>query len=698
MDRSNDIARRINELVDELNEHSYRYHVLDAPIIGDSAYDALFRELSQLEQEHPYLLRRDSPTQRVGEAISGNFPAITHRSPMLSLANARNDGELLSWRARNLRMLGLNDVESMAAEEAISGGMSYVTEPKIDGLAMSLTYENGKFVRAVTRGDGVQGEDVTHNVRTIRSVPMSLRGFDVGHEVIPDLVEVRGEVYLSRSGFERLNEQRVAEGLAVFMNPRNAAAGTIRQHDPALAANRPLGFYAYSLAQGSEYTDLSSHSQTLLWLQQRGFQTSPDHRIHHGIEEVGARCHEWERVRTQIDYDIDGVVIKVDEISIQQELGVVGRDPRWAIAWKFPPTTATTKLVAIHVAVGRTGSITPYAEMEPVEVGGVIVRQANLHNAYDIRRKDIRVGDTVVIQRAGDVIPQVVGPVVDSRDGSEQEFVVPTICPSCDTPVQYESDEAILRCPNSRCPERNLRLIEHFVSRSAMDIDGLGEKAVRKFSAEGLLATIPDVYRLKFEDIAKLEGYGRASADKLIHAIEGSRSRTLDKLLFGLGIRHVGEQTALDLARRFRSLNALMSATVDELEAVPGLGDVVAESVFSWSRDSVNQRVVSELGELGVRTSLEPDELPVSISEGVLSGMSVVVTGTLSTMSRSEATALIVQHGGRVTNAVSKATDYVVAGAKAGSKLAKAEQLGTPILTESQLQDLVGDSKNSSSG
>jgi DNA ligase (NAD+) len=690
MPKATDVRSRIDELVEELNEHSYRYHVLDAPIIDDAAYDRLFRELEQLEREHPEHLREDSPTQRVGEKIGGDFPSVAHRAPMLSLANARDADELAAWQLRNLRLLGLGTPDGDHDAEAAQAGVRYVTEPKIDGLAMSLTYEDGRFVRAVTRGDGVTGEDVTHNVRTIRSVPMRLRAPD-GDGAIPALVEVRGEVYLSRSGFDRLNEQRLADGLPVFMNPRNAAAGTIRQQDPALAAQRPLGFFAYSLAGGGADAELGSHSAAMGWLGEVGFRTSPEHQVHDTIAQVHERCLDWERRRAELDYDIDGVVVKVDDVDVQDELGIVGRDPRWAIAYKFAPTTATTRLVAIRIAVGRTGSITPYAEMEPVEVGGVVVRQANLHNAYDIERKDIRAGDVVIVQRAGDVIPQVVGPVVDARDGSEVAYEVPTACPSCDTPVQYEADEAILRCPNARCPERNLRLMEHFAGRTAMDIDGLGEKAVRKFAAEGLIARIPDIYRLEWEQIAELDRYAETSARNLVAAIDASRSQTLDKLLFGLGIRHVGEQVAVDLARRFRSLDALLEATVEEIEAVPGLGRVIAESVHAWAQDPVNRELVAQLQELGVRTELADDELAGPATEGPLVGMSVVVTGTLGTLSRTEAGALVERHGGRIVGSVSGTTDFLVAGEKAGSKLAKAEQLGTTVLTERALFELVGE-------
>ncbi|MCZ4496117.1 MAG: NAD-dependent ligase LigA, partial [Thermoleophilia bacterium] len=481
---------RIDALVEELNEHSYRYHVLDRPIVDDATYDRLFRELQQLEGEHPEFVREDSPTQRVGDRIAGDYESVAHRAPMLSLANARDADELAAWELRNVRLLGVTADAETVAEAAQTAGIRYVTEPKIDGLAMSLTYEDGRFVRAVTRGDGVTGEDVTHNVRTIRAVPMRLRPPADG-AAIPALVEVRGEVYLSRSGFERLNEQRVEAGQPVFMNPRNAAAGSIRQLDPALAAERPLGFFAYSLAAGGADALQPSHSAAMAWLAEVGFRTSPEHQVHATIAEVHARCLDWERRRPTLDYDIDGVVVKVDDVDVQEELGTVGRDPRWAIAFKFPPTTATTRLNEIRVAVGRTGSLTPYAVLEPVEVGGVTVSQANLHNAYDIARKDIRAGDVVIVQRAGDVIPQVVGPVVDARDGTEREYVLPLTCPSCGSPVQYEAEEAILRCPNAACPERNLRLIEHFSGRTAMDIDGYGEKANRRFAAEGWVQRIP---------------------------------------------------------------------------------------------------------------------------------------------------------------------------------------------------------------
>lgn len=685
--------RRIDELVEQLNLHSYRYYTLDAPTIDDTQYDTLYRELVALEAQHPAAVRTDSPTRRVGDRVSSDFTSVTHRTPMLSLANARSREELDSWEQRNRRMLGLSvDDESGAATD-----ITYVTEPKIDGLAMSLTYENGVFVRAVTRGNGVEGEDVTHNVRTIRTVPMRLlsaTAVDGSDVTLPPRVEVRGEVYMSRSGFARLNDERLAAGQSVFMNPRNAAAGSIRQLDPALAASRPLGFFAYSLAEGSDELALESHAAAMNWLATVGFVTSPDHECHDSIAAVMRACDAWNERRERLDFDIDGVVIKVNDVRVQDELGVVGRDPRWAIAFKFAPTTATTQLQEIKVAVGRTGSLTPYAVLSPVEVGGVIVTQANLHNAFDIARKDIREGDTVIVQRAGDVIPQVVGPVVAARDGSERAFVAPTVCPSCGTPVEYEGDAKVLRCPNVACPERQLRLIEHFASRTAMDIDGLGEKAVRRFATEPVvqgahvLRTIPDIFRLDHDRIAQLPGYGTRSADKLMQSIDAARTRPLDKLLFGLGIRYVGERNAVDLARRFGSIDALLDASLEELEATPGIGSVIAESVHAWASRQEMRQMVHELQQLGVQTELDADEraAAAATTSGTLAGLSCVITGTLPTLSRTEAAHLIERHGGRVTSSVSRNTDFVLAGEKAGSKREKAEALGIEIIDEAQLR------------
>ena len=677
-------AERVSALVDELNEHAHRYYVLDAPIIDDTQYDTLLRELEQLEAQWPDLVRADSPTQRVGAAPVSAFAAVSHEVPMLSLANARGGDELAGWQDRAIRHLGGDPSHLNALDEA---GLSYVTEAKIDGLAMSLLYEDGRFVRAVTRGDGVTGEDVTHNVRTIRSVPMQLRvalpGTTERH------VEVRGEVYMTRGGFNALNESRIADGQPVFMNPRNAAAGSIRQLDPALAASRPLAFFAYGMGVGEEL--LECHSDVLEWLANAGFRTPPQHQRHATLASVVERCEWWEHQRASLDFDIDGVVVKVDSHAVQDELGVVGRKPRWAIAWKFPPTTVTTRLHAIEINVGRTGALTPYAILEPVEVGGVVVRQANLHNADDITRKDIRVGDTVIVQRAGDVIPQVVGPVVDARSGDEQPFIAPTACPECGTSVERVEDEAVLRCPNAACPARARRLVEHFAGRSAMDIEGLGEKRVRQLFDAGLISSISDIYRLTEARLLELDKFQELSARNLIEAIDQSRSRPLGKLLFGLGIRHVGERVAVDLARAFGSLEAICNATEERINDVPGMGSIIARSVVAWCAEPMHRQLVADLVEYGVGTSIGNAADDAGPSSDTLAGEIVVITGTLPTLSREQAGAMVERHGGRVAGSVSGKTTMVVAGDKAGSKRAKAESLGIPVLDEDALRSRVAE-------
>jgi DNA ligase (NAD+) len=678
---------RIDQLVEELNDHAYRYYVLDAPIIDDTRYDSLMRELEALETQWPDLVRADSPTQRVGGAPVAAFASVTHELPMLSLANARGGDELAAWQVRNVRHLGGDPDAAGAAVAAM--GLTYVTEAKIDGLAMSLLYEHGQFVRAVTRGDGVSGEDVTHNVRTIRSVPMRLRASLPG--VSDDgRVEVRGEVYLQRSGFEALNELRISEGQPVFMNPRNAAAGSIRQLDPSLAAQRPLAFFAYGIGVGE--TAFASHADALAWLTQAGFQVPPHHARHDSLEGVISRCTWWESRRASLDFDIDGVVVKVNERSVQGELGVVGRKPRWAIAWKFPPTTVTTQLVSIEINVGRTGALTPYAVLEPVVVGGVTVRQANLHNADDIARKDIRIGDTVIVQRAGDVIPQVLGPIIDSRTGTEVSFVAPVTCPECATPVERVEEEAVLRCPNTRCPARIRRLVEHFASRGAMDIEGLGEKTVGRLCDAGMLTGISDIYRLTTEQLLALDGFQQLAAQNLIEAIAASKTQPLGKLLFGLGIRHVGERVAADLARAFGSLEAICAASEEQINDVPGMGSIIAASVVEWCADPEHLQLVDDLRTLGVATSMPDTASSSGPVSDVLDGCTVVITGTLPTLSRDEAGAMVERHGGRVAGSVSSRTTFVVAGEKAGSKLTKAEGLGVPVITEAELRDRVGES------
>lgn len=675
-DEASAASRRIAQLVREINDHAWRYYVLDAPIIDDTQYDDMLRELEQLEQAHPGLVQVDSPTQRVGAAPVTGFESHEHLVPMLSLANARGRDELEEWQQRNLRHLGIP-----LDDDANTGRLPrYVTEAKIDGLAMSLTYRDGVLVRALTRGDGVAGEDVTHNVRTIGSVPLRLR-HDAVDGPLPTLIEVRGEVYIPRSDFERLNEQRIDAGQPVFMNPRNAAAGSIRQLDPRLAAERPLAFFAYGIGAVEGIASFDSHSEDMGWLEQVGFRTAPDRGVHATLADVAERCAWWEARRASIDFDIDGVVVKVDDHSVQADLGSVGRAPRWAVAYKFAPTTVTTRLRAIDINVGRTGSLTPFAVLEPVEVGGVRVGLANLHNPGDIARKDIRVGDIVIVQRAGDVIPHIVGPVVDARDGSEREFVPPTSCPACHEPV-HQGEQARLRCENPACPAKNARLIMHFASRGALDIEGLGEKAVLRFLSEGLLETIPDIFRLDLERVAQLEGYGELSARNLGEAIEASKDRPLGRLLFGLGIRHVGERVAIDLARAFGSLSGLEAATLEQVEAVPGVGSVIAGSVVEWFSLDENRALVAELRALGVRTEATGEESVARSEGGPLAGKTVVITGTLASLSRSGAQELAERLGARIAGSVSGRTDLLVAGEAAGSKLSKARELGVEILDE----------------
>ncbi len=682
--------QRIVELVSQINEHSWRYYVCDAPVIDDRQYDDLLRELESLEQAYPDLVQPDSPTQRVGGHPSEGFQQHRHETPMLSLANARNRDELVEWYERNLRILAETDVETF----------SLVAEPKIDGLAMSLTYVNGVLERAVTRGDGTVGEDVTSNVRTIHSVPLRLRAADV-----PPTIDVRGEIYLARSGFQALNERRLAAGEPVFMNPRNAAAGAIRQLDPAVAADRPLAFFAYGVgvAVGADgHTGRgglpSSHWQVLEWLRAAGFSVSPDAVRIDTLDAVVERVRWWEQRRPDLDFEIDGVVVKVDDAGIQDRLGTVGRAPRWAIACKFAPTTATTKLVDIGVAVGRTGSLTPFAVLEAVEVGGVTVRMANLHNADDIARKDIRIGDRVIVQRAGDVIPQVVGPVPEVRDGTEVVFSAPTECPVCSTPVERAADEAILRCPNRSCPARGLRLVEHFASRLAMDIEGLGEKNVHRLADAGLVHDIADLYRLTVDQVMNIEGFQELSAQNLVRAIDVSRSRPLARLIFGLGIRHVGERVAIDLARHFGSLEQLRRADMDQLEGVSGVGRVIAESVAEWFADERNLELIDDLAALGVNSELTEEERRAAETAAAadahdstlpLAGTSVVLTGTLPSLTRAQAASIIEQAGGSIVSSVSRKTGLVVAGEAAGSKLAKAVELGIPVVDEVGLRELV---------
>jgi DNA ligase (NAD+) len=676
------VEERIEELRALVRHHEYRYYVLDSPEISDAEYDALYRELERLEAEHPELITPDSPTQRVGGEPLSVFAQVRHGEPMLSLSNAKNEDELRAWHARAVKL---------AAEAGADvTGLVFVVEPKIDGLAVSLRYEEGRLTVGATRGNGEVGEDVTVNLRTISTVPLAMRA-----EVapFPRSIEVRGEVYLPLAAFARLNEQRVASGEATFANPRNAAAGSLRQLDPRVTAGRPLStwFYAVGAVEGLEF---AAHHEVLEWLRKAGFRVNPDIRMAATLDEIIAYCREWNARREQLDYDIDGVVVKVDDRGLQVALGAVGRAPRWAVAYKFAPTTAQTRLRRIHINVGRTGVLNPWAELDPVEVGGVTVERATLHNEEDIRRKDLREGDMVIVQRAGDVIPQVVAPLTDLRTGAEQPFAMPDNCPSCGTPVVRVPGEVAVRCPNPDCPAKRVEAIKHFVSKGAMDIDGVGEKLVERLVELGLISDAADLYRLEAQQLAELERLGEKSAANIVGAIDASRTRRLSRVLFALGIPHVGIENAELLVRRFGSLAALRDASVDEISDTPGIGPVIAEAVWQYFHDQRNLDLLKRLEEAGVSMAEEPRHGGAGAdgyeaAEGSLSGKTFVITGTLPTLSRQEATDLIVGAGGKVTGSVSAKTDYLVVGEDAGSKLAKAQQLGTTLLDEEGLRRLI---------
>jgi DNA ligase (NAD+) len=669
-----DRAARAAELREQLRHHAHRYYALDDPEIADDAYDALYRELADLEAADPALIVPDSPTQVVG----GGFQAVNrlekveHLQPMLSLANARNEQELRDWVARMRNHLAREGIEDPA--------FAFVCEPKIDGLAMSLRYVDGVLERGVTRGDGAVGEDVTHNLRTIAAIPQRI-------DDAPPLLEVRGEVYMALPDFQALNERRAQAGESTFMNPRNAAAGTVRQLDAALAAQRPLSFWAYQVgvADGLAF---ARHSAALEWLRAHGFPVNDQIAVVHGEEEVVARCLAWQERRGALDFEIDGVVVKVDDVELQRRLGVVGRDPRWAIAWKFPPTTKVTLLRRIVWNVGKFGDLHPFAELEPVEVGGVIVKLATLHNEEDLVRKDVREGDDVIVLRAGDVIPQVVSPAPHVAERPDRGPVPrpPERCPSCGTPIVKAPGAVFSRCPNRKgCPGQQWQLIKHFVSRGAMDVEGLGELQVGRLLDAGLIATAADLYDLDVPRLTGLEGYGEVSATRLVEAIQRSKDAPFGRVLFALGIEEVGFVTGRNLAQRFRTIDALLAAQPDEIAATPGIGAATAVVIYEQLHDDDMLDLIRGLRERGV--TMEQEGPPPG--EGPLADRTFVLTGTLPDLTREQATERIVAAGGRVTSSVSGKTDYLIAGEAAGTKLAKAERLGVPVLDEAGLLELL---------
>lgn len=699
--------RRAAALRQEIEEHNYRYHVLDAPIISDADYDALKRELRTLEEEDPTLRTPDSPTQRVGAPPASHFSKVTHTVPMLSLANGFTAEEISAWDERVRRLLRDNASKNQAEteDEATSPAdepITYIVEPKIDGLAVTLRYEHGHFTRGATRGDGQVGEDITANLRTVGSIPLILRT-----DTPPPLLEVRGEVYIRLPDFEKLNERLSAAGERVAANPRNAAAGSLRQKNPAITAERPLRFFAYGVGEVEGVT-LTRQSEILAYLHETGFPVNRERQTFDDIESVIAYGQEWMSRRDTLGYEADGIVIKVDSIEQQRRLGSVGGDPRWAIAYKFPAREAITKIVDITVNVGRTGVVTPNADLEPVEIGGVTVRNASLHNADYISQRDIRVGDYVTVKRAGDVIPYVIGPVIERRTGDETPYHFPAHCPACGTPLERDAGGVAWRCLNfGICPAQVVRRIEHFVSRSAMDIEGIGKKQADFFVRIELINDVADLYALKPEHFINLKGYGQKSVANLLHAIEESKQRPVSRLLVGLGIRHVGVVTAEALIHQFRSLDRLMQASQEELEQVEGIGGVVAASIRDFFDREENQQLIERLRAAGLpmrehipsppiaaspmrRMKPQPQQMQWAASPAPqpFAGLTFVITGTLPTLTREKATTFITERGGKVTGNVSTATNYVVVGKKPGSKLSKAKKLGIPLLNEEELCSL----------
>jgi DNA ligase (NAD+) len=664
-----ELSARADELRRELERASYEYYVLDRPTISDAQYDKLYRELVELEEAHPTLRTPDSPTQRVGAEPASQLAKHTHLVPMLSLSNAFNDEELAAWEERIVRLAGDNVRKA-----------GYNCELKIDGAAVSLTYREGVLAAGATRGNGTIGELVTSNLRTIRDIPLRLRG--ANH---PALMEIRGEVYMPFSGFERMNEQRIAAGQPVFANPRNAAAGALRQLDPKITASRPLRFYGYAIAlPDGESAPVGTQAALLDLLESWGIPVAPHRCCCLGLEEVNAWAHEIEhKVRGSLDFAIDGGVVKVNALSLWPDLGVVGgREPRYSIARKFAPDIAETKLLGIEVNVGRTGTINPFAVLDPVEIGGAQVKLATLHNFDLVARKDLRVGDVVQVKRAGEVIPQVIGPVPDRRDLAKppQPYVPPTHCPACGTELVTGSEQGMLYCPNFDCPARQLEGLVHFASRGAMDIRGLSYARIQQLVDAKLVHDPSDLYDLTPGQLVELERLAEKSAWALVQAIEASKAQPLSKLLFALGIEHVGETAAKQIAKHFGTMEAIANATREEILEVHGIGETIADSIVAWFSNPRARRLIDRLRERGL-TLTEPQ----TTSSGALKGMTVVITGSLPTLSRDQAIALVESNGGRVANSVSKKTTFVVVGDDAGSKLEKARQLGVETIDEAEL-------------
>ncbi|MBI2829698.1 MAG: NAD-dependent DNA ligase LigA [Chloroflexi bacterium] len=671
------IKQRIEQLRKDINYHNYRYYVLDNPVISDAEYDALMQELKDLEAKYSRFITSDSPTQRVGAAPLEAFGVVEHPLPLLSLGNAFTTEDLYGWYNRTVRLVGGRTFD-------------LVCEHKIDGLAVALTYEDGLFTTGATRGDGYRGENITQNLRTIKSIPLS-----VSRDLAPPRFEVRGEVYLSKTAFQQLNKEREREGQPLFANPRNAAAGSVRQLDPRITAKRALDIYIYTLGWVEGKPMPPTHWEAMELLKSLGFKVNPNNRRVNTIEEAEAYYQEWVKKRDSLQYEADGTVVKVNQVDLQRELGDVGREPRWAIAYKFPATQTTTRLVDIGISVGRTGTLNPYAILEPVHVGGVTIRQAALHNEEDIRRKDIRIGDVVIVQRAGEVIPEIVGPVKERRTGVEKEFNLleraydqekkRPACPVCGGEVYKPEDEVMYYCSNAACPAQAQQRIEHFASRGAMDIRGIGESLSALLLTSGVVKDVGDLYSLTKEQLAQLERMGDKSAQNIINSINNSKDRPLGRLIYALGIRHVGGENAELLAGEFRSIDALMNASHERLMAVPAVGPKIADSIVAFFRQEENRQIIEKLRWVGVRMSEEKGEA----KELPLAGMQFVVTGTLESFSREAAEEKIRALGGSAGDNVSRKTTYLVVGANPGSKLARAQSLGIKQLTENEFLELI---------
>jgi DNA ligase (NAD+) len=684
-----DPLARIEELRSLIRHHEERYYVHDAPEISDEEFDRLLHELERLEADNPDLVKPDSPTQRVAGRPTEAFETVEHIAPVLSLDNAYNDDELRAFDERVRRGAGLGDTP-----------VPYVAELKIDGLSIALTYEDGRLVRGATRGDGVRGEDVTANVRTIRAIPLALKS------PVPGRVEVRGEVFLPRKQFERINREREGEGEPLFQNPRNAAAGTMRNLEPALVARRKLSAFTYQvvLPSGADLPPDSKrlHSETLAHMRELGLPVEPHWTRCVGVDQLLEFCRAWAEARRDLEFETDGVVIKVDDLALREKLGTTAKFPRWATAFKFPAQQAHTKLLKIDVNVGRTGANTPYAILEPVFVAGSTISMATLHNAEDLARKDLREGDTVIIEKAGDVIPRVVAPILSLRPADSQTWVMPTHCRECDSLLVRDEDEVVWRCENTSCPARLRRSLEHFASRTAMNIEGLGESLVDQLIEQGLVHDFADLYHLNAEQLENLVVTPREPRSdravprrlgkvgrNVIDQIERSKRNDLSRLVYALGIRHVGEKAAATLARHMRTMTAIMDAPVEALQTIPDVGPVVAASVRTFAEEPHNRALVAKLADAGV--NMASHQPPVDVAApGSLAGKTFVITGTLPTMSREEATKAIEERGGKVSGSVSKKTSYVLVGEEAGSKLEKAKQLGIPTLTEAEFKDIIG--------